>query len=73
MITELLRRLERRVDRWSVESQQHARRNALVANTALAKRRAEREDVEDFFAALLAAPATAVGRASRAGEVRAAR
>jgi hypothetical protein len=36
---------------WPVESQQRARRNAMVASTALAQRRAEREDVEEFFAA----------------------
>jgi hypothetical protein len=41
-----------RVHTWSVESQLGARRNAMVANTALAARRAEREDVEAFFAAL---------------------
>ena len=39
-----------RVRTWSVESQQGARRNAMVASTALAARRAEREDVEEFFA-----------------------
>lgn len=47
----LVRRAERRLDRWSVESQLRARRNAMVASTHLAKRRAEREDVEEFFAA----------------------
>jgi len=36
--------------RWPVESQQTARRNAMVASTALARQRAEREDVEEFFA-----------------------
>ena len=38
------------VRRWPVESQQRARRNAMVASTALAQRRAEREDVEEFLA-----------------------
>ena len=38
------------VRRWAVESHQGARRNAMVACTALARVRAEREDVEDFFA-----------------------
>jgi len=41
---------------WPVQSQQGARRNAMIATTALAARRAEREDVEDFFAALTASP-----------------
>ena len=35
---------------WHVTSQQHARRNALIASTALAQRRKERLDVEDFLA-----------------------
>jgi hypothetical protein len=37
---------------WPVQSQQGARRNAMIASTALAARRAERQDVEAFFAAL---------------------
>lgn len=43
---------------WPVASQQQARRNAMIASTALAQRRAERDDVEDFFASrdLPAAP-----------------
>jgi hypothetical protein len=47
----VITRLADRVSAWAVESQQGARRNALVANTALAARRAERQDVEAFFAA----------------------
>jgi hypothetical protein len=43
-----------RVQRWAVESQQRARRNAMLATTECAQRRAEREEVEDYFAALLA-------------------
>ncbi|WP_193609220.1 hypothetical protein [Nocardioides lijunqiniae] len=43
-----------RLHRWSVESQQRARRNAMVAATECAQRRAEREEVDDFFAALRA-------------------
>ncbi len=34
---------------WHVTSQQQARRNALVASTALTRRRQERMDVEDFL------------------------
>ena len=40
------------VRRWPVESQQRARRNAMIASTALAQRRAELDDVEEFLAAL---------------------
>jgi hypothetical protein len=35
---------------WHVSSQQHARRNALVASAALIQRRREIEDVEEFLA-----------------------
>ena len=38
------------IDTWSVASQQRARRNAMIASTALAQRRAEIDDVEDFLA-----------------------
>jgi len=41
-----------RVSAWSVESQLGARRNAMIASTALAARRAEREDMEAYFAGL---------------------
>jgi hypothetical protein len=36
---------------WHVASQHHARRNALVASTALAQQRRERDEVEQFLAA----------------------
>jgi len=39
------------VQQWAVDSQRAACRNAMVAGTALAARRAEREDVEEFLAA----------------------
>lgn len=38
--------------RWPAESQQQARRNAMIASTALARRRAEHDDVEEFLASL---------------------
>ena len=41
-----------RVSTWALESQLGARRNAMVASTALAARRAERQDVEAFLAGL---------------------
>jgi len=43
-----------RLQAWAVESQQGARRNAMVATTALAARRAERQDVDAYFASLVA-------------------
>ncbi len=46
--------------RWSVESQQGSRRNAMIASTALAQRRAELNDVEDFLAALGHSPVSEV-------------
>jgi hypothetical protein len=36
---------------WPQASQEHARRNAMLAATACAQRRIERQEVEDFFAA----------------------
>jgi len=47
------------VHRWAVESQQRARRNAMLAATECAQRRAERDEVDDFFAALHAASTAA--------------
>ena len=40
------------VRRWPVESQQRSRRNAMIASTALAQRRAELDDVEEYLADL---------------------
>ena len=48
------------VRRWPVESQQRARRNAMIASTALAQRRAELEDVEEFLGARGRAPVAEV-------------
>ena len=38
--------------RWPVQSQQRARRNAMVASNALARRRVELDEVEEFLATL---------------------
>ena len=38
-----------RLRSWPVDSQQRARRNAMVAATDCAQRRAERQDVADFL------------------------
>jgi hypothetical protein len=46
--------------RWPIDSQLGARRNAMVASTALAQRRAERDEVEAFLAALRRAPEATV-------------
>lgn len=43
-------RLGRMISDWPVASQQQARRNAMVALTACAHRRAEREDVAAYLA-----------------------
>ena len=44
-------RLARAVLTWPVSSQQGSRRNAMVASTALTRRRRELEEVEAFLAA----------------------
>ena len=43
-------RLGQAISDWPVASQQQARRNAMVALTACAHRRAEREDVASYLA-----------------------
>ena len=43
-------RLGQTISEWPVASQQQARRNAMVALTACAHRRAEREDVASYLA-----------------------
>jgi N-dimethylarginine dimethylaminohydrolase len=48
---------------WPADSQMTARRNAMVACTALAQRRAEREEVEDFLASLAAGATPHAGAA----------
>lgn len=58
--THLFRRWVDAARRWPAESQLHARRNALVASTALAQRRAELDDVEEFLAAVGRAPVSEV-------------
>jgi hypothetical protein len=47
----LVAHVDRWVDRWALASQQQARRNAMVAATALRRRRAETREVEEFLAA----------------------
>jgi hypothetical protein len=54
------------IDEWSVASQQRARRNAMIASTALAQRRAELDDVEEFLAGL-DAPSLVVGQVAAHG------
>jgi hypothetical protein len=48
----LLRHPFRAVLRWPVDSMQKARRNAMIACTVLAERRAEIEEVERFLASV---------------------
>ena len=54
-------RLGQTISEWPVASQQQARRNAMVAATACAHRRAEREDVASYLAER-AAPGSAAWR-----------
>ena len=46
----LLMAAVQRVRAWPVESQQTARRNAMLAGTSLTQRRMEHQDVADFLA-----------------------
>ena len=60
-----LPRLVARVRDWPTESQLRARRNAMVASTECARRRAERDDVAEFLERLAARPASQVAEAAR--------
>ena len=51
-------RLGQAISEWPVASQQQARRNAMVALTACAHRRAEREEVASYLAERAARPDT---------------
>jgi hypothetical protein len=57
----------RRALSWPVASQEVARRNAMLAGTALTQRRVERLEVEEFLAAHLERRATRPALAHRAG------
>lgn len=62
-----LRSLTRRAVSWPVASQEVARRNAMLASTALTQRRVERLDVEEFLATYLEQRAVRPALAPRAG------
>ena len=49
-ITRHLMRATRLAARWHVHSQEGARRNAMVASTALTQRRIEHQEVDEFLA-----------------------
>lgn len=53
--------------RWALDSQRTACRNAMVAGTALAARRAEREEVEEFLAARVPRPRAPVDESRHDG------
>ncbi len=55
-----------RITDWPVTSQQTARRNALVASTALTERRVERVAIDAFVEAAAARHAVRAGRAAAA-------
>lgn len=57
------------VQRWAVESQQRARRNAMLAATECVQRRVEREDVDDFLSARYPSRFPARGSAQRPADV----
>lgn len=49
LVPPLVRRPVDALRHWPVESQLRARRNAMIASTALAQRRAELDEVEEFL------------------------
>jgi hypothetical protein len=62
-----LRSVPRRALSWPVTSQEVARRNAMLASTALTQRRVERLEVEEFLASYLEQRAARPALAHRAG------
>lgn len=50
----------RLVSTWAESAQQRACHNAMVASTVLAQQRADRDEVEEYLAALAAPPAESV-------------
>lgn len=62
-------RLGRAVSEWPVASQQHSRRNAMVALTACADRRAEREEVAAYLAERSVSPEAATPSVTAEQEV----
>lgn len=58
------------VRRWAADSQRGACRNAMVAGTALAARRAEREEVEEYLSARVPEPRAAADDDDRPGRDR---
>ncbi len=67
----MLARFGQTIAEWPVASQQQSRRNAMVAATDCAQRRAEREDVAAYLAQRagqrpVAAPSASSGRGARA-------
>ena len=66
-VTHTLRTVTRRALSWPVASQEVARRNAMLAGTALTQRRVERLEVEEFLAAHLEQRAARPALAHRAG------
>jgi hypothetical protein len=66
MITHRLVAL-RRATRWHVQSQEVARRNAMLASTVLTQRRVERQEVEEFLTAYLTQRAGGPALAERVG------
>jgi hypothetical protein len=65
-----IRGLVHRVQDWPVASQQQARRNAMIAATDCAQRRAEREEVADYLdrRAAPVEPSSAASLVRRSGE-----
>lgn len=55
-----------RARQWPVESQQQARRNAMLAATAATQRRVEREDVADYLARRTSPAVSPAGEAASA-------
>jgi hypothetical protein len=54
LVTQVLWPVSRPLSHWAENSQRHARRNAMVASTAIAATRRERAEVQEFVDILIA-------------------
>jgi hypothetical protein len=54
LVTQVLWPVRRPLSHWAENSQRHACRNAMVASTAIAATRRERDEVQEFVDTLIA-------------------
>ena len=64
LVTQMMWPVSRPLAQWAESSQRHACRNAMVASTAIATTRRERDEVQEYVDTLIARRSRRVGPAS---------